>query len=195
MSSLREALAPLALLGWVLRIQYGLGGNYINILTQQMNTIILVGPPDRHNCVFASAVIAFDVVSMCRRAQLLQFCLTTMAWTPTWHPVHSARGRTGMASVDSGQSGAPLPSTTPQLSPQSFTGYARHIEFDFSSEETDANLRIAPVEDLIRCKQCTWPFYIPKSLRNMSPCILVTIQRWGPVRVSLFMYYVRIIIL
>ena len=70
---------------------------------------------------FARAVIVVDVVSTCRRAQALQFCLATMAWTPARHPVHSRRERTRMASVDLGQSGAPLPSTTLQLSPRSFT--------------------------------------------------------------------------
>ena len=33
-----------------------------------------------------------------------------------------------MASVDLGQSGAPLPSTTVQLSPQSFTMATQHVE-------------------------------------------------------------------
>ena len=37
------------------------------------------------------------------------------AWTLAQHPVHSTRARTRMASVDLGQSGAPLPSTTSQL--------------------------------------------------------------------------------
>ena len=70
---------------------------------------------------FARAVIVVDIVSTCRRARALQFCLATMAWTPARHPVHSRRERTRMASVDLGQSGAPLPSTTLQLSPRSFT--------------------------------------------------------------------------
>ena len=70
---------------------------------------------------FARAVIVVDVVSTCRRARALQFCLATMAWKSARHPVHSRRERTRMASVDSGHSGAPLPSTTLQISPRSFT--------------------------------------------------------------------------
>ena len=70
---------------------------------------------------FARAVIVVDVVSTFRRARALQFCLATMAWTPARHPVHSRRERTRMVSVDLSQSGAPLPSTTLQLSPRSFT--------------------------------------------------------------------------
>ena len=105
-----------------------------------MNTIILVRPPTRRKgplCLasavivvrvidklkraFARAVIVVDVVSTRCRARALQFCLTTMAWKPARHPVHSRRERTRMANVDLGQSGAPLPSTTLQLSPRSFT--------------------------------------------------------------------------
>ena len=103
-----------------------------------MNTIILVRPPDRRKgplCLasvvivvpvidkraFARAVIVVNVVSTCRRARALQFCLATMAWAPVRHPVHSRRERTRMVSVDLRQSGEPLPSTTLQLSPRSLT--------------------------------------------------------------------------
>ena len=109
-----------------------------------MNSIILIRPPDRRKrllCLaiavivvpvidkraFARAVIVVDAVSTCRRAQALQFCLAMMAWTPTWHPVHSRRERTRMASVDLGQSVAPLPSTTLQLSLRSFTMVMQQI--------------------------------------------------------------------
>ena len=80
-------------------------------------------PSDRQRgiCVLGRAVIVVDVVSTCRGARALQFCFATMAWTSARHPVCSTRERTRMASVDLGQSGAPLPSTTLQLSPRSFT--------------------------------------------------------------------------
>ena len=45
------------------------------------------------------AVIVVNVVSTCRGAQVLQFCLAMMAWTPMQHPVHCTRGRTRMTSV------------------------------------------------------------------------------------------------
>ena len=108
-----------------------------------MNTIILVRPLDRligplclasavivvpviDKRAFARAVIVVDVVSTCRRARV-PFCLATMAWTPARHPVHSRRERTRMASVDLGQSRAPLPSTTLQLSPRSFTMVTQQV--------------------------------------------------------------------
>ena len=58
-----------------------------------MITIISVGPTEdeRGFCVFARAVIVVDVVGTCCGARALQFYLAPMAWTPTWHPVHTMR--------------------------------------------------------------------------------------------------------
>ena len=112
-----------------------------------MNTIILVGPPDRQkepSCLCKRSDCSRCSQYVCHGAQALQFSLATMAWTPTQHPVHSTRGRTRMASVDLGQSGAPLPSTTQQLSPQ-ITIATQHVLCSISPAKTGTVI--------IRCRQ------------------------------------------
>ena len=66
-------------------------------------------------------MIVVTAVSTCCGLERFSFALQRWLQHPREHPVHSLRGRTRMASVDLGQSGAPLPSTTVQLSPRSFT--------------------------------------------------------------------------
>ena len=124
-----------------------------------MNTVILIGPAATHKgplCLCKSSDC-----SQCS-TRVLSFCLATMAWTLARHPVHFTRERTRMVSVNLGQSGAPLPSTTLQLSSEFHHGYATCIEFYFSSEETG----------------------------DVKPSTFTTPPH-QPVRIIVFMHYVR----